>query len=102
MKNFCIAGKYGYPVFDYSVCNECMKCVSICPSMAIMVNDTYPDKISDSGKTPSSEELVSLIKRRRSIKNFKDKRIPKKVLLKIVSAARYAPNQNKNISPCLS
>jgi nitroreductase/NAD-dependent dihydropyrimidine dehydrogenase PreA subunit len=98
MKNYCIAEKYGYPVFDYSVCNECQKCVSICPSMAIMVNNTYPEKISDPGKLLSPEELASLMERRRSIKHFKDKRIPKKVLLKIISSAGYAPNQNKNIA----
>ncbi|MGE5604490.1 MAG: 4Fe-4S binding protein, partial [Bacteroidota bacterium] len=37
MQGYCISSDSGYPVFDERVCNTCQKCVSICPSQAIMV-----------------------------------------------------------------
>ena len=98
MKNYCISEKDGYPVFDYSLCNICQKCVSICPSGAIMVNDTYADRISPDLKKCLPGEIIALFEKRRSIKHFKDKPVPKSVIKEILSVAKYAPNQNKNIS----
>jgi nitroreductase len=97
MKGYCIVESDGYPVFDLEICNTCQKCVAICPSLAIMVNNTYSDKIVDSIKNHSID-LLPLLEKRRSIKHFTDKSIPREILDKILSVAKYAPNQNKNIS----
>jgi nitroreductase len=97
MKGYCISEKDGYPVFDPDLCNICQKCVSICLSMAIMVNGHNPERISETSIC-SPAELRSLFERRRSIKHFIDKRVPREILQEIVSIAGYAPNQNKNIS----
>ena len=97
MQNYCISEQDGYPVFDYSLCNICQKCAVICPSQAIMVNGRYPEKITDKhGITP--ELLVPFLEQRRSAKLFRDKKIPSEIMKQIVSAAKYAPNQNKNLS----
>ncbi len=98
MKKYCISEQDGYPVFDHSLCNTCQKCVTICPVQAIMVNNTYPDKIAGNDRKCSPEALGSLFERRRSIKHFQDRPIPGPVIQEIVSVAKYAPNQNKNIS----
>jgi nitroreductase/NAD-dependent dihydropyrimidine dehydrogenase PreA subunit len=95
MKGYCISSEEGYPVFDLALCNLCQKCAAVCPGQAIMVNNTYPDRISD---LPKTSDITGLFERRRSIKHFLEKPLSRNILQKIVSAARYAPNQNKNIS----
>ena len=97
MKGYCITESNGFPIFDDTVCNTCQKCVSICPSRAIMVNGNYPDKI-DQTKEVNPEQIFSLFEKRRSIKHYQDKAIPREIIEKIVSVAKYAPNQNKNLS----
>jgi nitroreductase len=97
MRGYCISEKDGYPVFDYNTCNTCQKCVAICPSQAIMVSNTYPEKI-EKANANNNLALIALLERRRSIKHFVDRPIPKEALEKILSVAKYAPNQNKNIS----
>ncbi len=97
MKGYCISEKDGYPVFDSDLCNICQKCVAICPSRAITVNGHHPERISEMCIC-SSTELRSLFEKRRSIKHFIDKRVPREILQEIISIAGYSPNQNKNIS----
>lgn len=97
MDGYCITEDGGYPVFDKTVCNVCQKCVSVCPSQAIMVNDLYPEKITEE-QPVSADMFTKLIERRRSIKHFKNEPIAREILTKIVAVANYGPNQNKNIS----
>lgn len=98
MKGYCISTDGGYPVFDAELCNACQKCVAICPTQAILVNGTAPDRIGPNPPSPRPEEVLALLSRRRSIKKFEDRPIPDEVLEKILGAAAFAPNQNKNIS----
>ncbi len=97
MEGYCITGKEGYPVFDFSICNLCKKCVAICPYQAIMINNIHPEKIKINNPV-LPEDLKKMFEKRRSIKHFKKQRIPGKILEDIVSVAKYAPNQNNNIS----
>lgn len=97
MEGYCIFSKGGYPAFDFSVCNLCKKCVAICPSQAIMINNIYPEKIKVYMPV-SPPDLKKMFEKRRSIKHFKKQQIPRKILEDIVSVAKYAPNQNNNIS----
>jgi nitroreductase/NAD-dependent dihydropyrimidine dehydrogenase PreA subunit len=97
MSGYCISESGGMPIFDLALCNLCQKCVAICPSRAIMVNRMRPEPISGELKL-GPEELVSLFERRRSVKHFMDRPISRETLHRIVSVAKYAPNQNKNIS----
>ena len=60
------------------------------------MNGKQPTKIEEPLRIVA-DDLIELLRRRRSIKKFKDCKIPKEVLLEIASVAKYAPNQNKNI-----
>lgn len=95
-KNYCISSRDGNPAIDYSLCNECQKCIAICPHQAIFMNGQKPEKINEPLNITSSD-LRELLARRRSIKKFKDTPIPKELMLDIADIANYAPNQNKNI-----
>lgn len=97
MAGYCISAKDGYPVLDEDLCNTCQKCVAICPSHALLVDGVRPDSV-EGDNAASADELVSLFERRRSTKRFKAAPIPRELIERVVSVAKYAPNQNKNIS----
>lgn len=95
-KGYCINSENEFPIIDYKICNQCQKCIAICPHQAILMNNTPPIKISTLNKI-GYEELISLLKFRRSTKKFIKKDIPKYIITDIALSAKYAPNQNKNI-----
>jgi nitroreductase/Pyruvate/2-oxoacid:ferredoxin oxidoreductase delta subunit len=94
--DYCISELNGLPAIDYRICNICQKCVAICPSQAILVNNTAPEKI-DGAIALKSEDLLALLARRRSIKIFKEEKLSDNTLRRIIDVSKYAPNQNKNI-----
>ncbi len=102
--NLCLVRFSGYCMsdtgrglaIDYTVCNQCQKCISLCPAQALLMNGISPEKIN--GPIPIlPEDMKELLNRRRSIKQFRKAHVSKDVLLDIADAAAYAPNQNKNI-----
>lgn len=60
------------------------------------MNNEIPQKIKGFDKI-GYDDLITLLKFRRSTKSFMRKDIPKDIIEKIVDSAKYAPNQNKNI-----
>ncbi len=95
-EGYCMSNDNGLPVIDRRICNLCQKCVAICPQQALRVNNVKPDKI-EGGLPVTPEALEELLVRRRSIKRFRDRAIPRKLLQQIARAGAYAPNQHKNI-----
>jgi ferredoxin len=73
-------------------CSHCGHCSAICPEGAITI--TYPGAapiplVADS--IPTAGELSRLITTRRSIRDYKDKKVPKETLEQIFDVIRYAP-----------
>jgi len=96
-RGYCVTSKDGYPEFDPELCNLCRKCASLCPSRAIFVNGIRPSRIEGPhGVTP--DNLAEFLRRRRSIKIFDNKAIPRPLVSRIAESANWAPNQNKNIA----
>ncbi|HEX3048917.1 MAG TPA: nitroreductase family protein [Bacillota bacterium] len=95
-QGFCMNPTDGYPAIDYAICNQCQKCITICPNQAILMNGQGPEKIT-APLHIEREDLKELLRRRRSCKKFKDVKIPREILADMASVAAYAPNQNKNI-----
>ncbi|MBN1413144.1 MAG: nitroreductase family protein [Spirochaetales bacterium] len=96
MKGYCISERDGYPVFNYALCNTCQKCVAVCPAQAITVNNIHAEKIKVVASV-NPVDMLALMEQRRSTKIFASKPLPEGILKQIVSTAKYAPNQNKNI-----
>jgi nitroreductase len=61
-----------------------------------LVNNTEPERI-EGNETLEPEDLRRFLSRRRSAKIFKDEPLPKSAIQDVVSVAKYAPNQHKNI-----
>ena len=93
---FCMVADDGSPAVDRLICNLCQKCVAICPHQALRVNGVKP-RIAEGEPAVPPDALEELLARRRSIKRFADKPIPRELLLRAAQVGRYAPNQYKNI-----
>ena len=42
---YCINEREGRLEIDYTICNECQKCIAVCPNMVYMNNNTLPKRI---------------------------------------------------------
>ncbi|MHA1940826.1 MAG: nitroreductase family protein [Promethearchaeota archaeon] len=77
-------------------CNFCGKCVSICKEDAILWEGDWEDDVESYPWVENYEENVSyenfmqLLKARRSVRQYKAKEIPPKLLKKVFEAMRYA------------
>ncbi len=75
-------------------CMECGHCVAVCSANAIKLkNPLYGDvkEIPKGLKTPSYEDLLTLFRMKRSIRQFKQKPVPIEIWEKLIEAARSAP-----------
>ena len=81
------------PLFGCIACGHCM---AICPEEAILVtgrslspNDLFA--LSDQPPKPGYTALLQLLESRRSIREFKEQPVSRKVIDQIISAAQTAP-----------
>lgn len=80
------------------LCIRCGQCMAFCPTAAcaapgLSVRDQLqlrPERF------PSPEQMEELIYRRRSIRNFRSKPMPKELTTRILNAARFAPSSHNS------
>lgn len=87
------AVKSGKPVFGCIACGHCM---AICPRGAITVSGRCisPDdmfKLPDKKSAADYNAFLSLLNRRRSIREFKEQPVKREIIEKIIEAAQTAP-----------
>lgn len=80
----------GYPIFDNSLCIDCQHCFSICPNGAISIDNKNPE-VSSKINFGNPEEILDLIKSRRSIRLYKEDEISKENLEKIKEMLPFIP-----------
>jgi nitroreductase/NAD-dependent dihydropyrimidine dehydrogenase PreA subunit len=88
------ASKYPETISGFeNRCIKCGHCVSICPHGALSLEELAPADCAPykSELHPSNDQIEQLIKHRRSIRNFKDKKVDRDILDKLIDIARYAP-----------
>ncbi len=76
------------------MCIGCGHCVAICPHGAIS-HDAYPEGSVGpihSERLPAYDQVLELIRSRRSKRLFKDTPVEKDVIEKVLEAARFAPS----------
>lgn len=74
-------------------CIGCGHCVDVCPSDSVIHSDFPAEHIHtiDYSQMPTPEQVMLLIKSRRSNRTITSKPVPEEMLQQIVEAARYAP-----------
>lgn len=75
-----------------SLCMTCGHCMAVCPNSAITV-DAFTDRPFEP-VTPGSidpADFLQLIRQRRSIRNYKDKPVPRHILEQILQCAAHSP-----------
>jgi ferredoxin len=96
---------FGYQIINKKValtsnplfgCVGCGHCMAICPTGAIEIHgrELTPDDLFDLPEKESSagyDQLLNLLKRRRSIREFTDEPVEKEIAEKILAAALTAP-----------
>ena len=75
-------------------CLQCGHCVAACPDNIIQIKESPIEEVIDLSKldkSPSFDSFLTLIKKRRSIRQFKSEPVPKDLIEKILEMARYTP-----------
>jgi len=76
------------------LCYDCGHCVAICPKQAINHKVMLPELIMpiNAENKPSYEQVIEMIRSRRSIRAFKDKSVDKEDIEKIIQGASLSPS----------
>ena len=85
---------------DEEGCIACGQCVAICRHDVISHSEFPPTAIRAIRfeQLPSTEQVMELLKTRRSIRAFRDKPLPKDTLERIIDGARFAPSGHNSQS----
>ena len=74
------------------LCMECGHCVALCPHRAIGVESLKKERFAPVEALDITEDqLLSLLKQRRSIRNYKEKPVPRQTINRTIDAAHCAP-----------
>jgi len=79
----------------YDSCSRCGHCLAVCPTQAITYIGADKCFEADMLKKPQDipySTIIELIRARRSIRQYKDKPVPKEEIEAVLEAMRYAPS----------
>ncbi|MFH0786278.1 MAG: nitroreductase family protein [Pseudomonadota bacterium] len=98
-----IIGEEGFPApiaEAEELCINCGHCVSICPHGALSLKTMAPGECLPVRKELflGPEHCEHFLRSRRSIRNYKEKRVPHDILTRLIEIARYAPTGH-NLQP---
>ncbi len=93
---YCIHIENKLLAIDHSYCSNCTQCIAICPHQALSWNNTEPTRYNREN-FPDATQMDELLKERRTIRYFKNKRIERNVLEEVVNYAVYAPTHSFNM-----
>jgi len=75
-------------------CIECGHCEAVCPVNVIKLKFHVEEKLESSSKgegIPTYNSFINLVLNRRSIRQFKEKTIPKDLIEKLLKVGKYSP-----------
>ena len=79
----------------YDSCSRCGHCLAVCPTEAITYSNVDPCFEFEELKKPQDvpySTIKELVRSRRSIRQYKDKPVPKQEIEAVLEVMRYAPS----------
>jgi nitroreductase len=72
--------------------------MAVCPRGAFSIDTIQQDDLAEAGHDTalSAEQVINLIRSRRSIRVYKDTRVPRETFEKLIDTARYAPTASNS------
>ena len=85
--------KYAVVNSDRSrLCMYCGQCAAVCPTSSLVVSGLNPNEFGPiQSQAINDEQLLVMMKQRRSVRRYKNEPIPRKTLDRIVEAVHLAP-----------
>ncbi len=82
-------------------CIQCCHCVAVCPVNALSAPAYDQGNFASIQPEPpvAFHELLSLLRRRRSVRRYKEQTVPREIIAQLIEAARYAPT-GSNLQGC--
>jgi len=81
---------------DHTYCSTCTQCIAICPQRALSWDQVQPEAYHKAS-LPTPEQVDEMLKERRTIRRFKEKKVDRPLLEEIVSYGIYAPTNNYHL-----
>ena len=73
-------------------CMQCQHCLAICPKGALSILGNHPDdSLALKGNLPAAEQLETLIKGRRSVRQYRDENLSPELMQQLLNVTRHAP-----------
>ncbi len=77
-------------------CIKCQHCLAVCPTGALSILDKKPENSDKILPHYNSDELLNLIKSRRSIRHFKSENVPAETIAKLKDMLNWVPTGCNN------
>ena len=75
-----------------NLCMKCGHCTAVCPNQAIQVECLNEEEFNPLKKLDIDDnQLLTLMKQRRSVRRYKDKPVPRKMINRVIDAVHSAP-----------
>ena len=97
LRNFSLDETQQQTIFDGSKgCILCGHCIAVCPENAIMYKNMKDETLDfEAGQDPSElityKAMHQFLRAKRSIRQYQRKKLPKKIIEKVIDSMRYAP-----------
>ena len=81
-------------IVDMKYCMSCGHCVSIC-SISAITHQNFPENVIhgiDPCLDVSTDQVLEILRTRRSVRSFKKKKVENELLEKVIVAANFAPS----------
>lgn len=81
-----------FPVMEKKECIKCQQCLAVCPEAALSIlGDNPDDSTLLEGNLPAPKEMATLIKGRRSVRQYKDKAVAPQTIRELMDVVWNAP-----------
>ena len=84
------------PAENEKYCINCQHCLAVCPAGAVTCNGVAASQCAPCGSSPSPEEMLNLLRMRRSCRLYKDENIPVDVMEALKKSLAWSPTGCNN------